>query len=117
MSQSQKARIGFERRGIDLAVDAILPIRQVKPSDQCFGKYRAVLASIKAIGLVEPIVVYPNKGAKGTFLLLDGQRGRPSHSVYLERTETRRERAPPCESVNRNYQPNSGIQSRVIAQP
>ena len=47
MSQSQKVRIGFERRGIDLAVDAILPIRQVKPSDQCFGKYRAVLASIK----------------------------------------------------------------------
>jgi len=70
MSQPQKVRIGFERRGIDLAVDAILPIRQVKPSDQCFGKYRAVLASIKAIGLVEPIVVYPNKGAKGTFLLL-----------------------------------------------
>jgi hypothetical protein len=26
------------------------------------GKYRAVLASIRAIGLVEPLVVHPNKG-------------------------------------------------------
>ena len=72
MSTPKPVRIGFERRGIDIALDAILPIRQIKPSDQCFGKYRAVLASIKAIGLVEPLVVYPNQGAKGTFLLLDG---------------------------------------------
>lgn len=72
MNPPPKVRIGFERRGVDLPVEAILPIRQVKPADQCFGKYRAVLASIKAIGLVEPIVVYPNKGAAGKFLLLDG---------------------------------------------
>jgi ParB-like chromosome segregation protein Spo0J len=72
MNPPPKVRIGFERRGVDLAVESILPIRQVKPADQCFGKYRAVLASIKAIGLVEPIVVYPNKGTTGMFLLLDG---------------------------------------------
>lgn len=69
---TNKVRFGFERRGIDLPLTAILPIRQVKPSDGCFGKYRAVLASIRAIGLVEPLVVHPNKGAKGTYLLLDG---------------------------------------------
>lgn len=72
MSTPKKVRLGFERQGVELALDSILPIRQVKPADECFGKYRAVLASIKAIGLVEPLVVYPNKGAKGTFLLLDG---------------------------------------------
>jgi ParB-like chromosome segregation protein Spo0J len=69
---TNKVRLGFERRGIDLPLTAILPIRQVKPSDGCFGKYRAVLASIRAIGLVEPLVVHPNKGARGTYLLLDG---------------------------------------------
>lgn len=69
---TNKVRLGFERRGIDLPLAAILPIRQVKPADGCFGKYRAVLASIRAIGLVEPLVVHPNKGAKGTYLLLDG---------------------------------------------
>lgn len=67
-----KVRLGFERRGIELPLTAILPIRQVKPTDSCFGKYRAVLASIRAIGLVEPLVVHPNKEAKGTYLLLDG---------------------------------------------
>lgn len=69
---TNKVRLGFERRGIELPLTAILPIRQVKPADGCFGKYRAVLASIRAIGLVEPLVVHPNKGAKGTYLLLDG---------------------------------------------
>lgn len=72
MSTTSKVRLGFERRGVELPLAAILPIRQVKPSDGCFGKYRAVLASIRAIDLVEPLVVYPNKGAKGTYLLLDG---------------------------------------------
>ncbi len=72
MSNPDKVRIGFERRGIELPLSAILPIRQVKPADSCFGKYRAVLASIKAGGLVEPLVVFPNKNDKGTFLLLDG---------------------------------------------
>ncbi len=68
MSNTAKVRLGFERRGVELPLTAILPIRQVKPSDGCFGKYRAVLASIRAIGLV----VHPNKGVKGTYLLLDG---------------------------------------------
>lgn len=72
MSTPKKVRLGFELRRVEIPIDKILPIRQIKPTDQCFGKYRAVLASIKAIGLVEPLVVFPNKGAKGTFLLLDG---------------------------------------------
>lgn len=72
MSPPAKVRFGFERRGVELPLSSILPIRQVKPSDGCFGKYRAVLASIRSIGIVEPLVVHPNKGAKGTFLLLDG---------------------------------------------
>jgi hypothetical protein len=72
MSTPKKVRIGFEKKAIELPLASILPIRQVKPTDGCFGKYRTVLASIKAIGLVEPLVVYPNRAAKGTYLLLDG---------------------------------------------
>jgi ParB-like chromosome segregation protein Spo0J len=72
MNAPPPVRLGFERQGRELALDSILPIRQVKPSDLCFSKYRAVLASLKAIGLVEPLVVYPQPGAPGTFFLLDG---------------------------------------------
>lgn len=72
MSEAKKVRLGFERRGLEIPVGSILPIRQIKPSDGCFGKYRAILASIREIGLVEPLVVFPNRGGKGTYLLLDG---------------------------------------------
>jgi ParB-like chromosome segregation protein Spo0J len=72
MSTPKKVRLGFEGRSIEIPIDSILPIRQVKPTELCQSKYRAVLASIKAIGLVEPLVVFPNKGTKGTYLLLDG---------------------------------------------
>lgn len=72
MDAPKKVRIRFEGHSIEIPVGSILPIRQLKPSDQCFGKYRAVFASIRAIGLVEPLMVYPNKGEKGTFVLLDG---------------------------------------------
>ena len=72
MSIPKKVRIGFEKKAIELPLASILPIRQVKPTNGCFGKYRTVLASIRAIGLVEPLVVYPNRMTKGTYLLLDG---------------------------------------------
>lgn len=72
MSDTKKVKLGFDCRGLEIPIDSILPIRQIKPSDGCFGKYRAILASIRAIGLVEPLMVYPNKGTKGSYLLLDG---------------------------------------------
>ena len=65
MDAPKKVRLGFEGHSVEIALGSILPIRQVKPSDPCSGKYRTVLASIKAIGLVESLVVFPNKGAKG----------------------------------------------------
>lgn len=72
MSKPKKVRIGFEKKAIDLPLASILPIRQVKPTDSSFGKYRAMLASIRVLGLVEPVAVYPDRNNKGTYLLLDG---------------------------------------------
>jgi hypothetical protein len=72
MSTPKKVHVGFEGRSVEIPIDSILPIRQIKPTELSQSKYRAVLASIKAIGLVEPLVVFPNKGTKGAYLLLDG---------------------------------------------
>ena len=72
MSAARRVQLGFEKKAVELPLTVLLPIRQVKPSDGCFGKYRAVLASIRSIGLVEPLVVYPNRTPRGTYLLLDG---------------------------------------------
>lgn len=72
MNPSESVRTSFEKRTLVLPLDQILPIRQVKPSDHTFGKYRSILSSIREIGIVEPLVVHPQRGGKGLYLLLDG---------------------------------------------
>ncbi|MDP1579575.1 MAG: plasmid partitioning protein RepB C-terminal domain-containing protein [Candidatus Didemnitutus sp.] len=69
---SDKVRTAFELDGVTLPLSAIHPIRQVKPLDHAWGKYRAVLASLKEVGLIEPLIVFPQRGARDAYLLLDG---------------------------------------------
>lgn len=66
------AKLGFEMRRINLRLDAILPVRQVKEPKNGTGRYGMMLASIKTSGLVEPLMVYPVKDNAGKYLLLDG---------------------------------------------
>lgn len=72
MSGRTEVSAAFENRTRVLRLDQLLPIRQIKPSDHTFGKYRSILASIREIGLVEPLVVHPQRGNSETYLLLDG---------------------------------------------
>lgn len=65
-------KIGFEMRKIVVPLSDILPLRQVNDPQSNIKRYRTIRASIKEIGLVEPLVVYPQKGAPGKYLLLDG---------------------------------------------
>ncbi len=66
------AKIGFEMRKVRLALDAILPVRQIKDPQKVVQRYKTILVSIKEVGLVEPLVVHPQKGAPGKYVLLDG---------------------------------------------
>ena len=65
-------RIGFEMRKIRLALENISPLRQIKYLDKGIMRYKKILASIKEVGLVEPLVVYPQKDAPGKYLLKNG---------------------------------------------
>ena len=62
----------FEMNGIRLPLDSILPIRAIKPSDHAFGKFRAITASIKEVGVIEPLIVFPQRGGRGCYVVLDG---------------------------------------------
>lgn len=62
----------FEKRLVQVPLDRLLPTRDVKPADACFGKYKAILASIPTMGLIEPLAVYPCRGKSGSFVVLDG---------------------------------------------
>jgi ParB-like chromosome segregation protein Spo0J len=65
-------KIGFELRRVTLSLDDILPVRQVKDPRKHIGRYGRILKSLKEVGLIEPLVVYPHKGLSGKYLLLDG---------------------------------------------
>jgi hypothetical protein len=72
VSQKGGVRAAFEFDGVTIPLSTIKPIRQVKSADGAFGKYRAILASIREVGVIEPLIVFPEKGATGSYFLLDG---------------------------------------------
>lgn len=65
-------KLGFEMRRIRLPLANILPVRHIKDPGDNIKRYRAIRASIKVVGMIEPLVVYPLKGAPGKYQLLDG---------------------------------------------
>ncbi len=65
-------KLGFEMRRIRLPLASILPIRQVKEAQKKVTRYRTILAALKEVGLIEPLVVYPQKDGQGTYLLVEG---------------------------------------------
>jgi ParB-like chromosome segregation protein Spo0J len=64
-------KLGFEMKTIELPLEAILPIRNIK-SPHNLRRYQAIVKSIREVGMIEPMVVHPQKDKSGTFLLLDG---------------------------------------------
>jgi ParB-like chromosome segregation protein Spo0J len=65
-------KVGFEMRKIRLSLAVILPMRQIKDPQKRIRRYRTILASIKEVGLVEPLMVHPQKDGSKTYLLVDG---------------------------------------------
>lgn len=64
--------IGFEMRCLTLPIDRILPVRNVKDPDKTVSRYQTIVSTIRDSGLVEPLMVYPQKGGGGLYLLMDG---------------------------------------------
>ena len=54
-------KISFDLKKISLPLDVILPVRKIKNPDKTIRRYQTILASIKEIGLVEPLMVFPHK--------------------------------------------------------
>jgi len=62
----------FELRLPLIQLGDILPVRQIKDTDRDLNRYKTIAASIREIGLLEPLVVYPQPKTKGKYILLDG---------------------------------------------
>lgn len=65
-------KIGFEQEVVTLALNQIIPLKIIPPSIRNSVKYKQILASVKEVGIIEPLVVSPCKDGKDQYYLLDG---------------------------------------------
>ncbi len=66
--------VGFDRTPVMVPLEKLLKTRKVHPNVKTTAKYQRILASIREVGIIEPLIVHPQKGsgAKGAYVLLDG---------------------------------------------
>jgi hypothetical protein len=66
------AKFAFEMRKIVLPLGSIFPIRQIKDPHKTIVRYKTILSGIKEVGLLEPLMVHPQKGCPGKYVVVDG---------------------------------------------
>ena len=57
---------------IEVALAKILPMRLLDDGIRKTSKYKCIEASIRELGLIEPLVIFPQRETDGSFMLLDG---------------------------------------------
>jgi ParB-like chromosome segregation protein Spo0J len=67
---TKQVALAFSPEGLILPIASILPLKPIKVLIKSTLKYQQILASIREVGVVEPLIVFPQKD--GTHLLLDG---------------------------------------------
>lgn len=68
----RKVTTAFDDELRVLPVAQLLPTRRVTDAVRSSEKYQTIKASLQRIGLIEPLVVFPQKGRPDQYLLLDG---------------------------------------------
>lgn len=61
---------GFKPELLTLKLDQLLPTKQLSEPTRLSPKYKAIVSSIREVGIIEPLMVFPQPD--GRYLLLDG---------------------------------------------
>jgi hypothetical protein len=69
---SESVRLACENEVLTVPLANILPLRNLDAGIKSTVKYKCIEASIKELGLIEPLVVFPQPGGTGLYMLLDG---------------------------------------------
>jgi hypothetical protein len=69
---AKQVSIAFNPQGVVVPITNILPLKQVKPVMRSSQKYQQVLSSVREVGIIEPLIVFPHSNQPDTYLLLDG---------------------------------------------
>ena len=68
----RKVPIAFKPEGVTLPLERILPLKSLSKSIRSTQRYLRIKASMQEVGIIEPPVVFPQKGGKGIYMMLDG---------------------------------------------
>ncbi len=69
---ADKINIGFDHDILDISIKDIIYTKPPTQAALRSKKYQQILASIKAVGIIEPLVVYMEETLNGKYILLDG---------------------------------------------
>lgn len=69
---TDSVRLACRTEVVELPLAKILPMRLIPDNIRKTAKYRCIEASVKELGLIEPLVVFPQADTEGSFMLLDG---------------------------------------------
>jgi ParB-like chromosome segregation protein Spo0J len=72
VSDPKNGTAAFDPRIVVLSLGKILPLRKIGIDPGHNRSYQRIVASIRNVGLIEPLVVYPAKGKEHVYTLLDG---------------------------------------------
>jgi hypothetical protein len=67
-----RVRLACDTNIISVPLASILPVRKLGPGINKTEKYRRIAASIREVGIIEPLVVYPQANGSAQYILLDG---------------------------------------------
>jgi ParB/RepB/Spo0J family partition protein len=71
-SMTTPVRLACRPEVMELPLDRILPTHRLDDAVKKTVKYRCIEASVRELGIIEPLVVFPETQADGKYLLLDG---------------------------------------------
>lgn len=65
-------KLGFEQQTIELDFKNIVPLKTVTPAIREGRKFQQITASIREVGIIEPLVVTKESARENRYILLDG---------------------------------------------
>src|SRR5258708_40311802 len=68
----KEVSIGFDRKGVLLPIANILLVKELRPAQKFTEKYLQVLSSVREVGIIEPLIVFPENGKSDQYVLLHG---------------------------------------------
>jgi ParB-like chromosome segregation protein Spo0J len=69
---TNRIRLACDPRILVLPISSILPTKKVVPGTIKSKRYRRIAASIPEVGIIEPLIVFPQANGSTQYILLDG---------------------------------------------